>query len=82
MLPHAESPVTDGLMRDARRRRTFAIISHPDVGKTTLTEKVLWYAGALHMAGVVHVRKHRPDRTLMTECRPRPGGQDPIDCSR
>ncbi len=39
------------------RRRTFAIISHPDAGKTTLTEKLLLYGGALHMAGAVKSRK-------------------------
>jgi peptide chain release factor 3 len=37
-------------------RRTFAIISHPDAGKTTLTEKLLLYGGALHMAGSVRTR--------------------------
>ena len=40
-----------------RRRRTFAIISHPDAGKTTLTEKLLLYGGALHLAGSVKARK-------------------------
>lgn len=39
------------------RRRTFAIISHPDAGKTTLTEKLLLYAGAIHIAGGVKARK-------------------------
>lgn len=39
------------------RRRTFAIISHPDAGKTTLTEKLLLYGGALHLAGAVKDRK-------------------------
>ena len=34
-------------------RRTFAIISHPDAGKTTLTEKLLLYGGAVHLAGSV-----------------------------
>src|SRR6185436_2183055 len=38
-------------------RRTFAIISHPDAGKTTLTEKLLLYAGAIHQAGSVRSRK-------------------------
>jgi peptide chain release factor 3 len=38
-------------------RRTFAIISHPDAGKTTLTEKLLLYGGALHVAGAVKARK-------------------------
>jgi len=39
------------------RRRTFAIISHPDAGKTTLTEKLLLYGGAIHQAGSVKSRK-------------------------
>jgi peptide chain release factor 3 len=42
---------------EINRRRTFAIISHPDAGKTTLTEKLLLYGGALHMAGAVKARK-------------------------
>lgn len=41
----------------ARRRRTFAIISHPDAGKTTLTEKLLLFGGAIQMAGSVKGRK-------------------------
>ena len=44
-------------MRDVARRRTFAIISHPDAGKTTLTEKLLLYGGAIQMAGTVKARK-------------------------
>ena len=40
-----------------RRRRTFAIISHPDAGKTTLTEKLLLFAGAIQIAGSVKARK-------------------------
>ena len=36
---------------EIKRRRTFAIISHPDAGKTTLTEKLLLYGGAIHLAG-------------------------------
>jgi len=43
----------NSLLREVSRRRTFAIISHPDAGKTTLTEKLLLYAGAVHMAGSV-----------------------------
>ena len=39
--------------REVARRRTFAIISHPDAGKTTLTEKLLLYAGAIELAGAV-----------------------------
>ena len=43
--------------KEVSRRRTFAIISHPDAGKTTLTEKLLLYAGAIHIAGSVKSRK-------------------------
>jgi len=46
-----------GLSREVARRRTFAIISHPDAGKTTLTEKLLLYGGAIDMAGAVRARK-------------------------
>ncbi|MFO1274239.1 MAG: peptide chain release factor 3 [Rubrivivax sp.] len=45
------------LAREVRRRRTFAIISHPDAGKTTLTEKLLLYSGAIQIAGSVKARK-------------------------
>ena len=45
------------LESEAARRRTFAIISHPDAGKTTLTEKLLLYANAIHLAGSVKSRK-------------------------
>src|SRR5665213_1430653 len=41
---------------EARRRRTFAIISHPDAGKTTLTEQLLLLGGAIHAAGQVKAR--------------------------
>jgi peptide chain release factor 3 len=47
----------DTLVREVERRRTFAIISHPDAGKTTLTEKLLLYAGAIELAGAVRGRK-------------------------
>jgi len=43
--------------REIARRRTFAIISHPDAGKTTLTEKLLLYGGAIHLAGSVKARR-------------------------
>ena len=43
--------------QEVRRRRTFAIISHPDAGKTTLTEKLLLYGGAIKLAGTVKGRK-------------------------
>mgnify|MGYP001758549784 CR=1 FL=1 len=45
------------IAREAARRRTFAIISHPDAGKTTLTEKLLLFGGAIQMAGSVKGRK-------------------------
>ncbi|HED18283.1 MAG TPA: peptide chain release factor 3, partial [Gammaproteobacteria bacterium] len=47
------SSITD----EAQRRRTFAIISHPDAGKTTLTEKLLLFGGAIQLAGTVKGRK-------------------------
>ena len=45
------------IAEQAQRRRTFAIISHPDAGKTTLTEKLLLFGGAIQMAGTVKGRK-------------------------
>ncbi len=45
------------LLHDVARRRTFAIVSHPDAGKTTLTEKLLLFGGAIQMAGTVKARK-------------------------
>ena len=50
---------SDELAREVSRRRTFAIISHPDAGKTTLTEKLLLYAGAIELAGAVRGRAAR-----------------------
>ena len=47
----------DTLASEVARRRTFAIISHPDAGKTTLTEKLLLYGGAIRQAGSVKARK-------------------------
>ncbi|MBL9174854.1 MAG: GTP-binding protein [Verrucomicrobiales bacterium] len=47
------------LQEEIRRRRTFAIISHPDAGKTTLTEKLLLYGGAVQLAGSVTARKNQ-----------------------
>jgi len=45
------------IQEQVRRRRTFAIISHPDAGKTTLTEKLLLFSGAINIAGSVKARK-------------------------
>src|SRR5687767_4213581 len=47
----------NSLQAEVARRRTFAIISHPDAGKTTLTEKLLLYGGAVQLAGSVSARK-------------------------
>ncbi|MEO8004982.1 MAG: peptide chain release factor 3 [Betaproteobacteria bacterium] len=48
---------SETLTAEVEKRRTFAIISHPDAGKTTLTEKLLLFAGAIHIAGSVKARK-------------------------
>ena len=53
-----KSPLSPAaLLRDVAKRRTFAIISHPDAGKTTLTEKLLLFGGAIVLAGTVKARK-------------------------
>jgi peptide chain release factor 3 len=51
------SGIADEVRTEAGRRRTFAIISHPDAGKTTLTEKLLLYGGAVRLAGSVKQRR-------------------------
>ncbi len=51
------------LAAEVRRRRTFAIISHPDAGKTTLTEKLLLYGKAIHLAGSVRARRSQRSAT-------------------
>ena len=51
------------LQKQVSKRRTFAIISHPDAGKTTLTEKLLLYGGAIQLAGTVKGRKARRHAT-------------------
>jgi peptide chain release factor 3 len=48
---------SSNFLAETRRRRTFAIISHPDAGKTTLTEKLLLFSGAIQIAGSVKARK-------------------------
>lgn len=58
-----ERTSTDPLHQEVARRRTFAIISHPDAGKTTLTEKLLLYAGAVELAGSVRGRKSQRHAT-------------------
>jgi peptide chain release factor 3 len=51
--------LTHEIRSEAGKRRTFAIISHPDAGKTTLTEKLLLYSGMVRTAGMVGARKNR-----------------------
>ena len=58
-MPDTTAPLTateDHLPQEIRRRRTFAIIAHPDAGKTTLTEKLLLFGGAIQAAGAVKAR--------------------------
>ena len=58
MLPAIQTPEFAAMLHDqVEKRRTFAIISHPDAGKTTLTEKLLLYGGAIRSAGSVKARK-------------------------
>src|SRR5438034_8554110 len=65
MSPRIEdlSSGQDVLAPEIARRRTFAIISHPDAGKTTLTEKLLLYAGAIRQAGAVRARRGAQNTT-------------------
>src|SRR3954465_15394325 len=51
--------MAEDIERAVARRRTFAIISHPDAGKTTLTEKLLLFGGAIQLAGEVKAKKDR-----------------------
>lgn len=53
----------NNLINEIKKRRTFAIISHPDAGKTTLTEKLLLYGGAIREAGAVKNRKSQKQAT-------------------
>ena len=55
----AEAVVASPLAAEVARRRTFAIISHPDAGKTTLTEKLLLFGGAINLAGQVRAKGER-----------------------
>ena len=52
-----------GFIEEIKRRRTFGIISHPDAGKTTLTEKLLLFGGAIHEAGAVKSNKIKKTAT-------------------
>ena len=58
-LSASSQPVPAAAAREISRRRTFAIISHPDAGKTTLTEKLLLYGGAIGLAGSVTSKKEQ-----------------------
>ena len=51
------------IKKEIQKRRTFAIISHPDAGKTTLTEKLLLFGGAIHIAGAVKSNKIKKSAT-------------------
>ena len=53
----SQDSLTKRIAREVARRRTFGIISHPDAGKTTLTEKLLLFSGAIQLAGTVKARK-------------------------
>jgi peptide chain release factor 3 len=53
----SQDNLTKRIAREVARRRTFGIISHPDAGKTTLTEKLLLFSGAIQLAGTVKARK-------------------------
>ena len=55
--PSGDVQAAKRMAKEVQRRRTFAIISHPDAGKTTLTEKLLLYGGAIHLAGSVKARR-------------------------
>src|SRR5260370_40868987 len=55
----AESPSRSPLSDEVARRRTFAIISHPDAGKTTRTEKLLLFGGPINLAGQVKAKAER-----------------------
>lgn len=57
MVKAAIAPINEDLAEEVEKRRNFAIISHPDAGKTTLTEKLLLYGGAIHEAGAVKARR-------------------------
>jgi peptide chain release factor 3 len=55
--PDTRNVPSELIAREVARRRTFGIISHPDAGKTTLTEKLLLFSGAIQLAGTVKARK-------------------------
>ena len=81
--PHLGIRLDDELKREVSKRRTFAIISHPDAGKTTMTEKLLLYGGAIHLAGVgQEVPGSSSDRQRLDGDRARSAGsRSPPACS-
>ena len=60
----SEATLSAEALKQIQKRRTFAIISHPDAGKTTLTEKLLLYGGAIRQAGSVKARRTSRDQRL------------------
>ena len=62
-MNHTDQALLGRIQKEATRRRTFAIISHPDAGKTTLTEKLLLYGGAIHLAGAVRAKSNQKHTT-------------------
>lgn len=56
-MPESKDALSKKITHEVARRRTFGIISHPDAGKTTLTEKLLLFSGAIQLAGTVKARK-------------------------
>jgi peptide chain release factor 3 len=62
---HNQPPLSE-TATEARRRRTFAIIAHPDAGKTTLTEQLLLLGGAIQIAGAVRAKGERRRRAAAT----------------
>ncbi|MFP4643747.1 MAG: peptide chain release factor 3 [Spirochaetales bacterium] len=61
----SDTQTTDELKQEIEKRLTFAIISHPDAGKTTITEKLLLFGGAIHIAGAVKSKKN--DRATVSD---------------
>ena len=61
------SQITNEVKNQIKKRRTFAIISHPDAGKTTLTEKFLLYGGAINLTGW-RLKKKEVFRLLLLYC--------------
>ena len=68
------------LPAEIARRRTFAIISHPDAGKTTLTEKFLLFGGAIQMAGQVRAKGELRDQGAFTADGSRDGVERTVHC--